>query len=156
MISYRKSTTPHVNVMTKIDWKAVSRDRHLSNLYIITVSNRFNALLNTEGDISISDKYDWVIEANKAVATEMLPKKSKKANDFNNRQISHAREVLTNISKKHHSCPTRNTYASLLRAKETLDNAYNETLDKFVKDKVQQMENLSQEQQHGAACQALR
>ena len=73
--------------MTKIDWKVVSRDRELANRYT-AVSNKFNALTYIEEDISVSNKYDRLVEANKAAAIEILPKKTKKSNDFQNRQNS--------------------------------------------------------------------
>jgi len=102
----------------------------LSNHYAITVSNRFNALLEAQGQISVTDTYDCLIEANNTTAIEILPKKSKVRTNFDNREIKHAREKLTNVYQKHRFRPTRSTFASLASAKEDLDKAYNETLEK--------------------------
>ena len=88
MISYRESKRPHENPMTKIDWKAASRDRQIANFYDVSVSNKFNALMDIEEDISISNKYDRLVEVNKAAAVEILPKKTKKSNDFQSKRIT--------------------------------------------------------------------
>ena len=140
MISYRKSKSPKHDLMKMINRRHVSNDDQLSDLDTVTVFNRFNALIELEEDMTVSEKYSALIDVNECTAQEILPKKNKKTcRAFGNAQVNTTREKLTEAACKYHCRPTRSTQKELSDAKENLDEVYNKGLEDEIKRQTAQL-----------------
>ena len=111
-----------------IDWRKVAQDKSLSNEFAVEVKNRFQVLFPEIEQDHIDDSYSSLSKITEQVATDMLPKKSKRS--IHQPSISfiveQARNKLKLISADYHRSPSALKKVSLELAKRALDEAYHQ------------------------------
>ena len=157
-ISYRKCKNQPKDPMKCIDWRQVNQNNQMKDQYTIAVYNKFCTLCDELDDNSnTSEVYDRLIDANKEIALQTLPKKTKKVSNVStNENVTRTREILKRESAKHHTRPTRNTKKNLENAKRAHDEAYTKALENEIKAKTEEFENLHTDKKHAAAWHLLK
>ena len=128
-------TSKAISTGVNYDWAAL-RDPDLSDLYTVTVRNKY-ASLCTENE-SITETYAHLIQANDDTSKELLPrkKKSKKKQTSADPRVINAREKTHMASSAYAENPTERNRQKLQRCKGTLQKAYDtiseEDLDKLI------------------------
>ena len=154
-ISYRVNKKPSCDPMSKIDWKALSRNSDLRYDYAVEVNNRYSALLH---ESSKDHDYPLLINAVTTSALSMLPKKQKQKNHnpYNDPIIKSHREKLQIASLKHRTAPSYETKDNLEAAKKQLDSVYTVATKRYVDETTALLDSTHEEYRHSKSWQIIR
>ena len=136
----------------KYDWSKLATDPDLQDRYTLEIRNRYYILAeNNDGDQS--QKYSYLIQANKETADKImpkLPKKQRKALCYDSK-VEDARKHLMDVNKRHVLENTKDTHLEFEQSKRKLDKAYKMANTKYIEEKLKDYEEDSLNQRHHLA-----
>ena len=143
--------------MKRIDWKKVTSDSTLSELFTGAVYNRFGSLCDELREPSISTIYDTLLAAYEEVALETPSKKSKQMyNIAASDKVVETRTGLKDASMNNNAHSTSASQKHLETAKGALDEAYRKALESCIQTKIEELDTLYHEYKHAASWELLR
>ena len=131
----------------KYDWSKLATDPDLQDRYTLEIRNRYSILAeNNDGDQS--QKYNYLIQANKETADKImpkLPKKQRKALCYDS-MVEDARKHLMEVNERHVQENTEDTHLEFEESKRKLDKAYEMANTKYIEEKLKEYKeaNLNQ------------
>ena len=130
------------------DW-SVLREGTISDLYTVTVRNKYEALCQ-DGE-SITETYAHLMEANKETAKEHLPlkKKIKKKIASTDPRVDKARKLVQNASNNYIKRPTRGREQNLQSAKKKLQETYDIITGEELEKAIRGVEDADEKSRHG-------
>jgi exonuclease III len=154
-ISYRVNKKPASDPLSKVDWKALSRNADLRHEYAVEVSNRYNALLHED---SKEHDYPMLMDAVTTTAVNLLPKKPqrRKNNPYSDPVIKSHREKLQLAALKHRTDPSFETKDSLEAAKKELDAVYTAATKRYVDESTARLDSTHEEYRHSTSWSIIR
>ena len=124
--------------------------------------NRFQELTQSSAEVSLDSTnidliYGNLIEANEEVALSTLPKKhkSQKKPVSLDSKVVDAREKLKQITSAYHCNPSQSNKKKIAEAKKSLDLAYLEVEEAYIKGEIAKISHLHINQQHSAAWKTI-
>ena len=144
-LSLRTSKTPPREMW---DWTAL-RNKTTNDKYTIEVKNRFSVLCTDEE--SATERYDHFIEANKVVASEILPqrKRTKKKCTSTDARVQSARELVQTAFDVYATEASNANQDKLQKAKAKLQEAYDAVTEDELSEMVTHVEMSDECRNHG-------
>ncbi|XP_072033056.1 uncharacterized protein [Amphiura filiformis] len=136
----------------KYDWAKLATDPELQNRYTLEIKNRYS-VLSDDNCADQTQKYNYLIQANKEAAEKVmpkLPKKQRKALCFDSR-VEQARQHLTEVNKRHVKENTKDTHLEFEQSKDELDQAYERANREFIENKLKEYEEANLNHRHKLA-----
>ena len=145
-LSLRTNKTPQLK--PRYDWSAL-KDPNLSELYTVTVKNRYEALCQ-EGDTT-TETYAHLITANREAAIEHLPvkKKGKKKVIAQDPRIEEARKMVQSASEIYSNKPSEKNRVKLTNAKKNLQDTYDLITEEEIEGAIKEVEEADEKSKHG-------
>ena len=141
-LSLRANST---NTTKKIpyDWSKLVNDEDVRNEYSVAVRNSYRALQDLADDDTSNTMYDNIMKAHDKAAEDHIPlkKKQKKRIPWENDVITEKRRYLNQCYKQRQGATTEDSNANLESAKQELENAYIAEQEKYIKEKIEILEN---------------
>ena len=113
----------------KYDWNKLKTNPDLQDKYTVEIRNKYEVLSMNAGDDDQTQKYSYLIQANKETAEKVMPrvpKKQRKALCYDAR-VEMARIHLKEVDKRRAQETTKDTHLELEECKEKLDETFVET-----------------------------
>ena len=123
----------------KYDWSKLATDPDLQDRYTLEIRNRHSILAENDGDQS--QKYNYLIQANKETADKImpkLPKKQRKALCYDSK-VEDARQQLMEVNKRHVQENTKDTHLEFEQSKRKLDKAYEMANTKYIEGETERI-----------------
>ncbi|XP_072039400.1 uncharacterized protein [Amphiura filiformis] len=136
----------------KYDWAKLATDPELQDRYTLEIKNRYS-VLSDDNCADQTQKYNYLIQANKEAAEKVmpkLPKKQRKALCFDSR-VEQARQHLTEVNKRHVKENTKDTHLEFEQSKDELDQAYERANREFIENKLKEYEEANLNHRHKLA-----
>ena len=130
------------------DWTSLQNEA-TSELYTVEVKNRFSVLCTDED--SATERFDHFIEANKVVASEILPqrKRTKTKRTSDDPRVQNARELVQASFDRYSTESSNANLDQLQKAKTKLFETYDAITEDELSDMVKQVEMSDENRNHG-------
>ena len=128
----------------KFDWSKIMCNKDIKEKFSIEIINRFEALQsdnNTDNDPNAM--YNNVIEANQYVASETIPIMTKRPSTepWHSQSIEVKRSVVSQVIRISLENPSPENSEQIRKASEELDHQYKKEQEKYVKNKIAELNN---------------
>ena len=143
-VSLRKSKSPPR--VTRHDFTGLKENSDLQERYAVTVSNRFDCLIEEiDDDASATIKYSKFTEAIADTNEALLPERPrrKKEDPGSDSRVQDSREKLYLAKDQYHLDPTEEHREAVALHKEELRKCYNRVEEEILKQKIMKVEHTA-------------